>query len=85
MLLHWYLNLVFIKRPELYSKFPNNAIPPKAVTDLHRKHFQLYIDFAGDSKDSTLALSGTETYLVETKTTPFLSFLKVCLFNEVFL
>jgi hypothetical protein len=76
-LLHWYLHLVFSNKPELYVKFPNNSIPPKTVTELHRKHFKLYVDFAGDAKDSAKSLSGTEKYKIEAKTTPLLSFLKV--------
>jgi hypothetical protein len=76
-LLHWYLHLVFTKKSELYVKFPNNSVPPKSITDLHRKHFKLYVDFAGDDKDSAKSLSGTETYKVDAKTTPLLSFLKV--------
>jgi hypothetical protein len=76
-LLHWYLHLVFRNKPELYVKFPNNAIPPKTVTELHRKHFKLYVEFAGDAKDSAKSLSGTEKYKIEAKTTPLLSFLKV--------
>ena len=76
-LLYWYLQLVFTKKPELYVKFPNNAIPPKAVTELHRKHFKLHVKFAGDARDSAKSLAGTEVYKVEAKTTPLLSFLKV--------
>ena len=81
-LLYWYLHLVFLEKPELYVKFPNNAIPPKTITQLHQRHFQLHVDFAGDDKDSAKSLSGTETYKVETKSTPLLSFLKVCLLFE---
>jgi hypothetical protein len=76
-LLHWYLHLVFTKKPELYVKFPNNAIPPKAVTELHREHFKLHVRFAGDAKDSAKSLAGTDVYNVEAKTTPLLSFLRV--------
>jgi hypothetical protein len=76
-LLHWYLHLVFSNKPELYVKFPNNAIPPKTVTELHRMHFKLYVEFAGDVKDSAKSLLGTEKYKLEAKTTPLLSFLKV--------
>ena len=76
-LLYWYLQLVFMRKPELYIKFPNNAIPPKAVTELHRKHFKLLVRFAGQNRDSAKSLAGTEVYKVEAKTTPLLSFLKV--------
>jgi hypothetical protein len=76
-LLHWYLHLVFTKKPELYVRFPNNCIPPKAVTDLHRKHLELFVEFAGDNKDSAKAFFGIEPYKAEARTTPLLSFLKV--------
>lgn len=84
-LLHWYLHLVFERKPEFYIKFPNNALPPKIVTELHRRHLQLYLDFAGDARDSAKALAGTEKYEVEAKTTPLLRFLKVCHKGEMVL
>ena len=74
-LLHWYLHKVFKERPDLYVKFPNTANPPKAVTDLHRRHFGLYIEFG--ERDTAKSLRGTETYKVEAVTTPLLSFLQV--------
>jgi hypothetical protein len=78
-LLHWYLHLVFKRKPEIYVKFPTTAMPPKAVTDLHRKHFDLYLEFAGDERNSAKSLSGTETYKLEAKMTPLLLFLKAAL------
>ncbi|KAL3904556.1 MAG: hypothetical protein SGILL_010019, partial [Bacillariaceae sp.] len=79
-ILHWYLHLVFTKRPELYVKFPNNAVPPKQVTSLHRKHFQLYVDLAGESSDSSKALVLTQQkYNADAMSTPLLSFLKASL------
>jgi len=81
-LLHWYLHLVFQRKPELYVKFPNNAIPPDAITELHRKHFQLHLTYAGEARDSSRALFGTDTYKVESLMTPLLSFLKVCTLSD---
>jgi vacuolar protein sorting-associated protein 41 len=78
-LLYWYLHLVFTQRPGIYINFPNNSVPPKAVTSLHRKHFQLYVDFAGELRDSTKALASTQQYRAESTTTPLLSFLKASL------
>jgi len=78
-ILHWYLHLVFTKRPDFYVNFPTSTTPSKAVTTLHRKHFQLYVDFAGDMRDSSKVLSGIEVYKVESKTTPLLTFLKAAL------
>jgi len=76
-LMHWYLNLVFLKRPEYYVKFPNHSMPPDVVTELHRKHFELHIQYAGDTADSSRVLSRLEIYRVESSSTPLLRFLKV--------
>ena len=78
-LLHWYLHLVFTKKPEVYVKFPNTTTPPAAITSLHKKHLDLHIKFAGPNRDSTKALAGVEAYRVVEKSTPLLSFLKVVL------
>eukprot|EP00536_Pseudo-nitzschia_multiseries_P008048 jgi/Psemu1/197130/e_gw1.198.18.1 len=78
-ILHWYLHLVFTRKPDFYVNFPTNSIPCKAITDLHRKHFQLHIDFAGEMKDSSKVLTGMEAYKVESATTPLLTFLKAVL------
>jgi len=78
-ILHWYLHVVFTKRPEFYIHFPTNAIPSRAVTTLHRRHFQLYVDFAGEARDSSKVLAGIEAYNVESKTTALLTFLKAAL------
>jgi hypothetical protein len=76
-LLHWYLHLVFVRKPEIYVKFPNTANPPAVITSLHRKHLELYIKYAGVKRDSARALEGVEPYRVGETTTPLLSFLKV--------
>lgn len=76
-LLYWYLGMVFIEKPELYVRFPNNYIPPKTVTELHRKHLDLHVKFADVNKFSDRALLGVEKYEVNTFSTPLLSFLKV--------
>ena len=75
---HWYLHLIFMRRPEMYVTFPTTAVPPRAVTELHRAHLDLYIEFAND-KDSAKSLVGTESYNLGQKTTPLLSFLKAAL------
>ena len=75
---YWYLHLIFVKRPEMYVSFPTTAVPPREVTELHRAHLDLYIDFAID-RDSAKSLVGTESYNVVQKTTPLLSFLKAAL------
>jgi hypothetical protein len=76
-LLHWYLHLVFVRKPDIYVKFPNTANPPAAITILHRKHLELYIKYAGVKRDSARALENVEPYRVGETTTPLLSFLKV--------
>lgn len=76
---HWYLHLIFIRKPEVYVKFPTTANPPPVITNLHKKHLDLYIKFAGKNRDSAQALAGVEAYRVAEKTTPLLSFLKVIL------
>lgn len=76
-ILHWYLHLVFSKKPEVFVRFPNTAYPPQAVTELHRRHFDLYLDFAGEERDSAVALSGIEAYKVSGLETRLLRFLKV--------
>jgi vacuolar protein sorting-associated protein 41 len=77
-LCHWYLHLIFMRRPEMYVTFPTTAVPPRSVTELHRTHLDLYIDFAND-KDSAKSLVGTDSYNVVQKTTPLLCFLKAAL------
>jgi vacuolar protein sorting-associated protein 41 len=75
-LFHWYLHLILRMKPELYVKFPTTANPPPIVAELHKKHLDCYLRFAGPNRDSALALSGVEAYLVLEKSTPLLSFLK---------
>jgi len=76
-LLHWYLHLVFTRKPSVYVIFPNTANPPPIITSLHRSHIDLYIKFAGKYRDSSKALEGIEAYRVSDMTTPLLAFLKV--------
>lgn len=76
-LFHWYLHLVFTRKPEVYVKFSTTANPPPVITTLHKKHLDLYIKYA--NRDSAQALVGLEAYRVAEKTTPLLSFLKVIL------
>lgn len=78
-LLHWYLSLVFRSKPEVYVKFPNTTTPPQNITNLHKKHLDLHIKYAGPNRDSAEALAGIEAYRVVEKSTPLLSFLKVVL------
>jgi len=78
-LFHWYLHLVFTRRPEVYVKFANTANPPTVIVNLHKKHLDLYIKYAGSNRDSAQALRGIEAYRVAGKSTPLLSFVKTIL------
>jgi len=78
-LFHWYLHLIFVRKPEVYVKFPNTANPPTVIVNLHKKHLDLYIKYAGPNRDSAKALAGVEAYRVAEKSTPLLSFMKTIL------
>jgi vacuolar protein sorting-associated protein 41 len=75
-LFHWYLHLILIMKPELYVKFPTTANPPPILAELHKKHLDFYLRFAGPNRDSAHALAGVESYLAREMSTPLLSFLK---------
>ena len=75
--LHWFLHQVFCDRPEIYVKFPNTAVPPSAITDLHRTHFQLHVTFAKRQTHIKGNLSNIPSYDEMGKETPLLTFLKV--------
>jgi vacuolar protein sorting-associated protein 41 len=89
-LLLWYLHLIFLRRPELYIRFPNTANPPESITNLHRKALRLYITHAEGNRNSAFALRGIEAYRVADAETPLLAFLKVrvsycCMISLVYL
>lgn len=84
-ILHWYLTQVFLQKPEVYVKFPNTAVPPKAVTDLHRVHLELHIKYAANSADKDRKLSEVPAYDDADTETPLLMFLKVSLFHLTYL
>lgn len=75
-ILYWYLQCIFLWKPEIYVNFPNTANPPLSVTRLHRKALDLYIKYAGSKRDSVNVLRGVEAYRISEITTPLLSFLK---------
>ena len=76
-ILHWYLTQIFLHKPEVYVKFPNTAVPPKTVTDLHRVHLDLHIKYAANSADKDRKLSEVPAYDDASTETPLLMFLKV--------
>lgn len=76
-LLHWYLTQVFLHKPEVYVNFPNTAVPPRTVTDLHRTHLELHIKYAANSADKNRKLADIPAYDDVNAETPMLMFLKV--------
>jgi vacuolar protein sorting-associated protein 41 len=80
-LLLWYLHSIFISKPEIYVKFPNTANPPQEIVNLHRKHLDLAIKYAGRQRDSVKVLDGIELYRVLEVSTPLLMLLKVSFFT----
>ena len=76
-LLHWYLTQVFLHKPEVYVNFPNTAVPPRTVTDLHRTHLELHIKYAANSADKNRKLADIPAYDDANAETPLLMFLKV--------
>ena len=81
-LLYWFLFKVFIHKPDMYVKFPTTAVPPAAITDLHRIQFSLFVDHANrDGNDGSLAKesSSSPVAMPAEKDTPFMAFLRVSL------
>ncbi|CAB9522683.1 associated protein 41 homolog [Seminavis robusta] len=78
-ILHWYLHLVFLQKPEVYVRFPNTAYPPQAVTELHRLDFDLHVKYSGRERDSAWFCAQVEAYKVSNTSTRLLQFLKTTL------
>jgi len=79
-LLHWYLDLMFKRKPELYVKFTNTFVPPAEIRELHRAHLDLYVEYANEYKDSAIFLSTMKpSSTAEEMETPLLNFLKALL------
>ena len=76
-LLYWFLQRIFTEKPEIYVQFPNTAVPPSSVTDLHRSHFNLHVDYADQSFDESAKLTSIPTFEQLRYESPFLIFLKV--------
>ena len=73
--LYWFLFQIFIHKPDIYVKFPTTAVPPLAITDLHRIQFSLFVDYA-DGNEADLSIDSS-AFLSADSETPFMSFLKV--------
>lgn len=74
-LLYWFLFQVFILKPDMYVKFPTTAVPPVAITDLHRLQFSLFVDYGNKDGSKTTGISPSA--LIANKDTSFMSFLRV--------
>lgn len=76
-LLYWFLFQVFIHKPDIYVKFPTTAVPPLAITDLHRIQFSLFVDYANERGNKINADS--PAFMAVDEETPFMAFLKAAL------
>ncbi len=76
-LLHWFLQRIFYEKPDIYVQFPNTAVPPSAVTDLHRIHFNLHVDYADRSFDEGKKLTTIPSFEELRFESPMMKFLKV--------
>ena len=76
-LLYWFLFQVFINKADMYVNFPTTAVPPAAITDLHRIQFSLFVDFyeasGAEESDGNQSLSTS----MNNRDTPFIAFLRV--------
>lgn len=78
-ILLWTLHRILCEKPEIYVKFPNTAVPPSVVTNLHREHFQLYVDFTDRQNNGKRKLSHIPSYEELNKESPLLCFLKAAM------
>lgn len=78
-ILLWILHSILLYKPEVYVKFPNTAVPPSAVTNLHREHFSLYVQFADRQDIPKRKLSKIPSFDEIRKESPLLQFLKAAM------
>jgi hypothetical protein len=76
-LLLWLLHNILINRPEIYVNFPNTAVPPTAVTKLHKAHFDLLVTFDDQSYFPDRRLADIPSFEELKKESSMLMFLKV--------
>jgi hypothetical protein len=76
-LLLWLLHNILINRPEIYVNFPNTAVPPTAVTKLHKAHFDLLVTFDDQSYIPDRRLADIPSFEELKKESSMLMFLKV--------
>ena len=78
-ILLWILHNILCSKPEVYVKFPNTAVPPSAVTNLHREHFNLYVQFTDRQEIPKRTLSKIPSFDEIKKESPLLQFLKAAM------
>jgi hypothetical protein len=78
-ILLWILHNILCEKPEVYVKFPNTAVPPSTVTDLHREHFRLLVKFADRQDIPKRKLSKIPSFNEVRKESPLLQFLKAAM------
>ena len=75
-LLYWFLFQIFNRRPEMYVKFPTTSVPPKVITNLHRKQFSLFLDYTNEMGGEVVSEPITSTSIAIDSESPFMSFLR---------
>jgi hypothetical protein len=76
-LLYWFLFQVFTNKAEMYVIFPTTAVPPAAITDLHKIQFSLFVDFAEDGVSKAQDGHQSLPTSMNDRDTPFMAFLRV--------
>lgn len=76
-LLYWFLQRIFIEKPEIYVQCPATDVLPKSITDLHQTHFKLHLEFADRNFDENKKLTAIPTFDEQCYESPLLQFLKV--------
>jgi hypothetical protein len=76
-LLYWFLFQVFVNKADIYVTFPTTAVPPASITDLHKKQFSLFVDFAEDGVSKAQDGHQSLPTAMNDRDTPFMAFLRV--------
>jgi len=78
-LLYWFLFQVFIHKADIYVRFPTTAVPPAAITDLHRIQTSLFVDYADENEAKPSENKHSPAGLTADNDTPFMAFLRAAL------
>ena len=63
----------------MYVNFPTTAVPPAAITDLHRIQFSLFVDFHEESGAKERDGNQSPSTSMNDRDTPFMAFLRAAL------